>query len=532
MGPAKAAGQGDPIDPARRHGPLVAMLPRVASAPRRTVKHDEQTALYQQTCELGRGMLGSLSAGESSARAVMLRHVEADEHWTPSLLDALSSAARAAKVVHHPCLLSVIDVRPSDEGVLIATEYVEGVPLSTLLARARDKKRRVPEEVATRIVTELGRAIANVNELPAPRAPSRPITWVHPECVVISSGDDALLCDIGVLSLESLPDRSELGKLRAPELGERDSESASPRAGVYSLGALLGELLGDDPTPGLSDIVARSTHEDPAERFAGPRELAEALAARGKQEPGGLVRFMNDMAPDLVERQRATLVVPHAAAASWRPTVTGLEEIQVPDIPRAPGLGLATLDRPTVEIAVDEEDGDGGRDEPVVVDAPVVQLTKKRVPQETLPLLLVNKPPVGSRSGDAEPEVTSSRPPGQSSALLWVALAAVAAGAVAWAATRSEPAPAEPAAETSTATAPQPSAGPISPTRAPLPETMDAGPDAAIEPARASGGDRPPRWSSDEERKQAAEEAAKTMLEPPAPAESSESAPLRSDNPY
>jgi len=498
------------------------------------VAHDEQTALYQQTCELGRGMLGSLSAGESSARAVMLRHVEADEHWTASLLDELASAAKAAKVVHHPSLLSVIDVRPSAEGVLVATEYVEGVPLSTLLARAREKKRDIPEAVALRIVVELGRAIANVSELPAPRTPSRPITWVHPECVVVSSGDDALLCDIGVLSLDSLPERAELKALRAPELSEGGGSSA--RACVYSLGALLRALLGKELAPELADIVKRATNGDPKRRFEGPRELAEALEKRGKGEPGGLVRFMNEMAQDLVDRQRATLVVPHAAAASWRPTVTGLDEIEVPDIPRAPALGLATLDRPTVEIAVDENEGGDTRDAPMAVDAPVVELTKKRAPQATLPLLLVNKPPEGAEDHgeEAEPDstpVTTAAEPSHGGALVWLGVAAVAAGAVLWVATRGDPAPTTPATETATATASQPSAAPVSVVTASPPAVPDAGSDAATERSAAPDRERPPRWSSDEERQRAAEEAAKTMLEPPA-AESAESAPLRSDNPY
>jgi hypothetical protein len=409
---------------------------------------------YDAAVELARGKLGLLSAGHGPGRVVFIRRIDQKPPWDASLLEACAASVQRAKTLHHPSLLAVIDAVPSPTGLLVVTEYVQGVPLRVLMTRAREQRKPMPLRAALRIADELARALAAAEDL-LKQSDGRPLVGLHPECVIISSGDDALIADLGMITLERAPEHPEIVAYRAPEL---ESGKGDARAVVYSLGLVLWETLaGRDAfgqsapsatvaqirkqaregrvprldrivrnvPPLLVELVTQSINVDPNARFPSVAAFGEALASVSeKRKPGELLKYMDELCADLITRQRAGLTLTNIAAASWRPTVHTFDAPQQPVIPKAPRLiGLAAFQQTPNEPGV--ESGNAvdsllGHEEPVP-SAPMITVepmqvdmppsaplsTPGRPPQATSPLLLVNKP-LPTPTPVATPQRTSS----------------------------------------------------------------------------------------------------------------------------
>lgn len=400
---------------------------------------------YDAAVELARGKLGLLSAGHGPGRVLLLRRVDAKPPWDAALLDACAASGARAKTIHHPSLLAVIDVVRSPTGLLIVTEYVQGVPLRVLMTRAREQRKPMPLRAALRIADELARALRAAEDLLKAQDDTRPLASLHPECVIISSGDDALIADLGMITLEQVPEHPEIVAYRAPEL---ESGKGDARAAVYTLGLILWETLAGRDAFGQSapsataaqikkqaregrvprldrivrnvpsllvELVMQSISVDPSARFPNIAAFGDALASVSeKRKPGELLRYMNELCSDLIDKQRNGLTLTNIAAASWRPTVHTFDAAAAPVIPKAPRLiGLAAFQQ-NLEPGVDSGDAVDsllGGEEPVP-SAPTITVEPMqaevpasapfsagpRAPQATTPLLLVNKPtqtPVG-----------------------------------------------------------------------------------------------------------------------------------------
>lgn len=377
---------------------------------------------------------------------MLLRRIDQKPPWDAQLLDACAESSKRAQTTHHPSLLAVIDTVPSPGGLLIVTEYVQGVPLRVLMTRAREQRKPMPLRAALRIADELARALGAAEELLKSQGDSRPLVSLHPECVIISSGDDALIADLGMITLERVPEHPEIVAYRAPEL---DSGKGDSRSAVYTLGLILWETLAGRDAFGQSapsataaqvkkqaregrvprldrivrnvpsllvELTMQSISVDPRARFPSVTAFGEALASVSeKRKPGELLKYMNDLCSDLTDKQRTGLTLTNIAAASWRPTVHTFDAPAMPVIPKAPRLiGLAAFQQTPNDPGVDSGnavDSLLGHEDPVP-SAPTITVEPMQVempasapfsagpraPQATTPLLLVNKPtqtPVG-----------------------------------------------------------------------------------------------------------------------------------------
>ncbi len=397
--------------------------------------NDRSNIKYDAAVELARGKLGVLSAGHGPGRVVLLRRIEAKPPWSSDLLEGIAESARRVQPIHHPSLLAVIDVVPSPNDVSGGHRVRAGCasPHSDVARSATEEADARPRSAPDR--RRAGSRPGGADALLRAQGDTRALSGLHPECIIISSGDDALIADLGMVALERVPNDPEIVAYRAPE------PTPGPSTPVYGLGLILWELLAgrdafgqsapsstaaqvrkqaaDGRIPRLDrivrnvpallvELVMQSINRDPAARFPTIAAFSEALGAVAEtRRPGELLRYMNELCSDIIDRQRSGLVLSNIAAASWRPTVHTVDALaQIPEIPKAPrAIGLAAFrqaePKPDSGRAVDSLLGRGEGhagvpsapsitiEQPISVDVPVAPLSVPRQPQATAPLLLV-----------------------------------------------------------------------------------------------------------------------------------------------
>ena len=73
--------------------------------------------------------------------------------------------ARLAGLVRHPNAVGVLDVGEDDDGPFLMMDFVEGIPLSRLIAEAAAADRPIPMQVAVRICEETARGLQAAHEV-------------------------------------------------------------------------------------------------------------------------------------------------------------------------------------------------------------------------------------------------------------------------------------------------------------------------------------------------------------------------------
>ncbi|HEX7638273.1 MAG TPA: serine/threonine-protein kinase, partial [Burkholderiaceae bacterium] len=275
---------------------------------------------------LGKGGLGTVYAAWDPllSRTVALKtlHVDADPAVRESLDALFLNEARAAAGLSHPHIVTVFDAGPSDTGVYIAMERLQGQDLRHLLQQG---VRPGPIEAA-QVVRRVADALAYAHRKGVVHCDVKPANIfmtgrMHPK--VLDFGI-ARVAHRDVPALDGLAAGSPF--YLAPE--QVDGRSVDRRSDVYSLGVVLYELLAGrrpfegrsldeittavrtaDVVPahrvnpkvplGLSVIAGRAMSREPDQRYPSARHLsmelrhwldsneAAALRADGKGGPAG-----------------------------------------------------------------------------------------------------------------------------------------------------------------------------------------------------------------------------------------------------
>lgn len=250
---------------------------------------------YVLESRLGDGGEGVVWLAEQTAlkRRVALKspHPEHEE--------AFWMRARAWGQLDHPNIVPVYDLatgRVEDRlAPVLAMKHVKGRPWSRILA-----------EPGSMVVFDQIDILLKVADALA-YAHSRGVAHcdVKPSNVLVGEFGEVLLADWGMLRIcdpreetlramaAELPvvDGGTEGYM-APEQSTHDQASIGIRSDVYALGMILRQLLGGNaagrpgnpcdppPTPGLDEVAARATRDNPAERHASAAEFAEDLRER------------------------------------------------------------------------------------------------------------------------------------------------------------------------------------------------------------------------------------------------------------
>src|SRR6201994_4805168 len=253
---------------------------------------------------LGKGGLGTVYAAWDPllSRTVALKtlHIDADPSAREALDALFLNEARAAAGLSHPHIVTVFDAGPSDTGVYIAMERLQGQDLRHLLLQG---VRPGPIEAA-QVVRRVADALAYAHRKGVVHCDIKPANIfmtgrMHPK--VLDFGI-ARVAHRDVPALEGLMAGSPY--YLAPE--QMDGRSVDRRSDVYSLGVVLYELLvgkkpfegnsleeitaavkAGDPVPahrvspkvplGLSVIATRAMSHDPDQRYPSARHLSMEL---------------------------------------------------------------------------------------------------------------------------------------------------------------------------------------------------------------------------------------------------------------
>jgi serine/threonine protein kinase len=266
-----------------------------------------QVAGYEVEGVLGRGGMGIVyeARDRSLGRQVALKVFALTNGMDPSFRKRFQREGRIQAAIDHPHIATVFEAGDWGDALFIAMRLVRGPNLKDLTIAGGLEPGR-----ALRILTPVADA------LDAAHAAGLTHRDVKPQNILVGEDDHAFLADFGLTK-----GLGDTGLTRAGEfVGTIDysapeqirGEPATPRADVYSLGAVLYECLAgtvpfprhtdaavmyahlSEPPPlvteerpelppGLDDVVCRAMAKDPQERHA----TAGALMADAGRALGG-----------------------------------------------------------------------------------------------------------------------------------------------------------------------------------------------------------------------------------------------------
>ena len=249
---------------------------------------------YQILSEIGRGGMGVVYLAEDVrlGRRVALKALPAGVAMQPDLRERLRREARAAATISHPAVAVVYALEELGDHLFIASEYVPGETLRSLIAQG-------PLEPA--------RARSIASDIAAALSAAHDAGVIHrdlkPENVLIKSDGTVKVVDFGIAQVES-SDASRLTRTgfalgtpasMAPE--QLRGVAVDSRADVYAWGVVLSEMLrgrhpldqtasaAPAPRPtGWTTIIERCLQPDPAARPSA-RELVQALGSDASSQP-------------------------------------------------------------------------------------------------------------------------------------------------------------------------------------------------------------------------------------------------------
>lgn len=182
-------------------------------------------------------------------KRVLLKVARATFKEDPSVALRIVEEARVGMALHHPHLLSVLDLGRDGDRYFLVREWVDGLGLRALLRGAWAQGRAPSIDAVLRVGVATARALSYLHGLRVePWAPRGVVhRAVTPSNVLISAWGEVRLATLclatpsGATESASASGAPLLPAWTAPEVLE--GRPAEPRSDIYSLGALLFEAI-------------------------------------------------------------------------------------------------------------------------------------------------------------------------------------------------------------------------------------------------------------------------------------------------
>ncbi|MFW6084204.1 MAG: serine/threonine-protein kinase, partial [Gemmatimonadota bacterium] len=274
-------------------GPLDRLLEEMAPSPPGT-SEEPREALSGRTIDqyrirelIGRGGMGEVYRARDTrlGRDVALKFLPEWLSRDPAARDRFVVEARSVSSIDHTNVCTLYDLGESDDGRLfLIMPCYEGASLKQRLARGP-----LPVEKAVDVALQAARGLAAAHERGVVHRD------VKPGNLLLTEDGRVKILDFGVAKLADVHltrtgETPGTASYMSPE--QRTGGEADSRSDLWSLGAVLYEMLtGDRPTgpsavrsglasvpPALAEIVERLLAESPDDRYPDARSLAEDLA--------------------------------------------------------------------------------------------------------------------------------------------------------------------------------------------------------------------------------------------------------------
>jgi serine/threonine protein kinase len=310
----------------------------------------EEFGRYRIIKCLGRGGMGSVYLAHDAQldRQVALKAPHLGAADAPEIRERFAREARAAALVVHPNVCPVHDVGEVGGVPFVTMAYVEGRPLSEMVADGKP----LPQRPAAAVARKLALALAEAHRLGVVHRDLKPSN------VMIDRRKEPVVMDFG------LARRSDRGDARltksgallgtpaymSPEQVAGDAD-VGPASDVYSLGVLLYEMLTgrppfDGPVATVLAFILTREPEAPGARRPGldPELEAVCLKAMAKKAADRYVSMM-ELAAALGHYLRSA-----DAAAAWEalPEAAPAPEVLSPSRSRGTGERRAEAVTPAV----------------------------------------------------------------------------------------------------------------------------------------------------------------------------------------
>ncbi len=275
----------------------------------------------------------------------------------PELAARFRTEARVVSRLSHPHTIAVFDFGEleGNEGFYLAMEYLHGENLFDVLRR----EGRLPWTRAAAIGEQLLGALGEAHEAGIVHRDVKPanVMLLQPK----NDADFVKLLDFGIAEIEG---QGPGGGLGTPTyLSPEQARGAAPdaRSDLYSLGALLYEMVGGRPpfvAPNPMAVLSAHLHEEPAPLASLCPEVSPDFAAvvhrALAKRPDGRFGSADEMRDALrAAGVRGASPVPDATAPEPSTEITGeLEIARRNDFPVSPGTGKKDPRRALVPGAV------------------------------------------------------------------------------------------------------------------------------------------------------------------------------------
>lgn len=252
--------------------------------------------------------LGSLwRAGEMEAsgfkRIVWLRRFDQSGFDHQALAAEFGLAEEIGKTLKATNVVSGTTVGKVDGVPFLAWDYFPGQPLDQLLARVQQEQFPVAIDNCLLIAEKLAAALSAALAL---EHQGEPVIhgFLVPHLVVLSNDGEARVAGFGLArGLLANLDRVGMHELAAPYLAPEVLATGHPsrRGDVYSLGAILYQLLAGQPLPADPQARAQAVAQPQLALEEGPvpddvaAVLRKALAARPEERYSSAVDFKRDL---------------------------------------------------------------------------------------------------------------------------------------------------------------------------------------------------------------------------------------------
>ena len=290
------------IPASRGHGPTVLG---------RYVVFEEIAAGGMATVHLGR-----VRGAAGFARMVAVKRLHRQYAKDPEFVAMLVDEARLAGRIHHPNVVTMLDVAAEDGELVLVMEYVHGEPLAKLLRAARRKGMQVTPRIAATILIEALRGLHAAHEARDERGMELGIVHrdVSPQNIIVGADGVSRVLDFGIAKasgrIHSTRDGEIKGKFAYMPPEQLHGEHLDRRADIYAAGVVLWEALTgerlflgsaempnlqrlldadvDPPSSRIADLPAsfdavalKALAREPGDRYPTARAMAEALEACG-----------------------------------------------------------------------------------------------------------------------------------------------------------------------------------------------------------------------------------------------------------